>query len=336
MRTSWQETGRRQRVTGMAPTKGKWLRVSRRNPCPFCAKPDWCLISPDGNAAICARVESERPAGTKGAGWLHRLTDNPRPLLLPPKPKPAAPQAPKAVPDTLDAAYRALPSELVLSPSHRISLLRRGLTDQDIRRLGYKSFPIAGRGAIVERLKAKGITLIGVPGFWLDAGNVRLAGPVGIAIPVRDLLGRIQGIQIRCDCTERGKYKWISSKGFNMGCSPGVPVHVAKPESALDCTETWITEGPLKADIAALKLNRVFLAVAGVGNWAGTIPLIRELAPRRVIVAYDQDKNTNPAVHLHTNQLIENLLRRGIRCFEADWNPTWKGIDDLVKGDNDA
>jgi hypothetical protein len=50
-----------------------WRRVSGAHPCPVCGKPDWCLTSADGTAAICARVESPKRRG--GAGWLHRLAD---------------------------------------------------------------------------------------------------------------------------------------------------------------------------------------------------------------------------------------------------------------------
>lgn len=49
----------------------KRLRVSRRNPCPICGKPDWCLIARDGSDCICARIESQKRAGD--AGWLHVL-----------------------------------------------------------------------------------------------------------------------------------------------------------------------------------------------------------------------------------------------------------------------
>ncbi len=52
-----------------------YIRVSRRHPCPVCAKPDWCLVSRDGSAspctAVCTRVESSKRIGE--AGWLHRL-----------------------------------------------------------------------------------------------------------------------------------------------------------------------------------------------------------------------------------------------------------------------
>ncbi len=182
----------------------------------------------------------------------------------------------------------------------------------------------------MTRLQAKGIKLAGVPGFYLESGQWRLAGAAGITIQVRDIKRRILGIQIRCDKTEGGKYKWLSSKRFNAGCSPGVPVHVAGPLT--DCSEVWITEGPIKADIAALKLGRTILAVAGVGNWPGIIPIVRVLRPERVIIAFDMDKTSNPAIRLHSEALMACLIKRGIHTFEADWDTHIKGLDDLLTG----
>jgi hypothetical protein len=53
----------------------EWQRVRRDHPCPICGRPDWCLVAPDGTAAICARIESSKRCGE--AGWLHRLRDDP-------------------------------------------------------------------------------------------------------------------------------------------------------------------------------------------------------------------------------------------------------------------
>lgn len=61
----------------------EWVRVSKQNPCPICKKGDWCGFSSD--AAVCMRVQSDRPA--KNGGWIHRLSD-PIPLapsIEPPK-----------------------------------------------------------------------------------------------------------------------------------------------------------------------------------------------------------------------------------------------------------
>jgi len=147
------------------PTATKWLRVSKRNRCPVCDKPDWCLLSEDGKAAICARIESGKPAGNKGAGWLHKL-DTARPLPPLSKPIQDVKQTPKAPPDMLDMAYSALLAELQLSETHRQNLQRRGLTDAEIDSLGYRTLPASGRRELVNRLQA--VKLAGVPGFHLS------------------------------------------------------------------------------------------------------------------------------------------------------------------------
>lgn len=309
-----------------ALTASKWVRVNKRNPCPICGKPDWCLISQDGNAAICDRIESDKRAGD--AGWLHRLTAH-RPLRLPP-PSPPKNVVRVAAIDTRNAVYRALLAELGLSQFHSAHLLSRGLSPDEIRTLGYKSLALDGRAGIVARL-TKTLKVGGVPGFALVNGMVTLCGAPGILIPVRDTDSRIRAMQIRMDHADGGgKYRWLSSASRPFGCSPGAPCHVARPLSGLELSELWVTEGPLKADVAALKLQRIVLAVPGVGNWRSAIPIINELKPSRVIVAYDMDKLTNRSVNVYRTALVNYLLRRNIKTWEADWDGTFKGIDDLL------
>ncbi len=312
----------------MATTR-KWIRVTKNNLCPVCGKPDWCVISRNEKVVICARIENDKPAGNKGAGWIH--TFNSSTPLLPLKPKQPERESQKAVPDVLHNAYSALLVELKLSEVHRANLQQRGLTDTEIDSLNYRTLPAKGRLELVNGLRAKNVKLAGVPGFYLVAGEPRLAGPVGIVIPVRNIGGRITGLQIRCDNVDTGCYKWLSSRGYNAGCSPGVSVHVAGPVSTSG--EVWITEGAIKADIAALKLGRVVLAVPGVGNWSGVIPIVRELAPARVISAFDMDKSSNSAVKLHSDALMTCLIKFGVRTFEADWDTHFKGLDNLLTGE---
>ena len=59
------------------------VRVTKKNPCPICGKPDWCLVAADGAVAICPRVPSDRLAGQ--AGYLHILRARPP---RPPRPAP--------------------------------------------------------------------------------------------------------------------------------------------------------------------------------------------------------------------------------------------------------
>lgn len=65
----------------MTPTATNWLRVNRERPCPVCGKSDWCLLAEDKSAVICPRTESPKRCGS--AGFLHRLTDRPRPWSAP-------------------------------------------------------------------------------------------------------------------------------------------------------------------------------------------------------------------------------------------------------------
>lgn len=57
----------------------EWVRVTNRNPCPICKKPDWCVI---GHAGVnCMRIESDHPV--KNGGWMHFYAKaHPAPSLL--------------------------------------------------------------------------------------------------------------------------------------------------------------------------------------------------------------------------------------------------------------
>lgn len=57
------------------PIPQGYIRVTKRNPCPICKRPDWCLIARDGATAVCTRTISATPFGRGDAGYVHRLTD---------------------------------------------------------------------------------------------------------------------------------------------------------------------------------------------------------------------------------------------------------------------
>lgn len=65
-----------------------WVRVSRREPCLICEKPDWCTIGEKGSC--CMRIESSRPMAN--GGWFHAFGDDtPKREPLPSRPIPARP-----------------------------------------------------------------------------------------------------------------------------------------------------------------------------------------------------------------------------------------------------
>ncbi len=51
----------------------RMVRVTKQNPCPVCEKPDYCLVAPDGSAAICPRISEGSLKRLGDAGWLHIL-----------------------------------------------------------------------------------------------------------------------------------------------------------------------------------------------------------------------------------------------------------------------
>jgi len=51
----------------------KWIRVSRRTPCPVCGKPDWCMIASDQSAVICPRVAEGSVKSLGDSGYLHLI-----------------------------------------------------------------------------------------------------------------------------------------------------------------------------------------------------------------------------------------------------------------------
>ena len=54
--------------------ESEWNRVSPKNPCKICGKPDWGLLSSDKTAAICPRTTSDKYID--GSGYLHILDKN--------------------------------------------------------------------------------------------------------------------------------------------------------------------------------------------------------------------------------------------------------------------
>ena len=310
-----------------------WVRVSRRHPCPICGKPDWCTVSADGLAICCMRTPGERLL--RNGGWLYRPARGA--LAWTTGETPAASGAIRAPAAVVDQVYRALLAELELSPADRAHLLgpRRGLSPEAIARNGYRSLPRAGRSALCRLLRTRlGPTLLGVPGFYLASGRsgpyLTLAGPAGLLIPVRDVAGRIVGAQIRSAGRGRRRYRWLSSAGRPQGVGSGSPVHVARPADLWN-RRLWITEGPLKADIAAEYLGAVVLGIAGTSAWrsAGTLEVVAALRPPVVSIAFDEDGR--PTTARHAADLATALAEAGFRVRLAHWDPArGKGIDDLL------
>ena len=245
-----------------------------------------------------------------------------------------------------DKVYQELISSLTLERRHVEHLLSRGLTEEEVELLkgrGYRSLPADA----LERFKiAKKLAeifrgdLLRVPGFYLTE-NLQPMFPGfkgGLLIPIRDVKNRIVGCQVRRDeAEEGGRYCWFSATSRG-GISSGALIHVAIPEDPPPeggWRRVWVAEGPLKADIAALRLKEPVIGIPGVSTWkAEGIDSIRfYLGAREVVIAFDADAEVNESVRAQQCRLADELLSWGARVLIAEWDLCdGKGLDDLLVG----
>lgn len=195
----------------------------------------------------------------------------------------------------IDHTYSTMLSMLSLAPKNRQDLLNRGLTIEQIEEQRYRSVPVFGIKKIVAELEAKGCTIEGVPGFYLDKdGRWTInftSRNSGILIPIISLEGCIQGFQIRLDHpTENRKYIWLSSINYQKGVSSGGPIHIVGNQEAGVIN---ITEGALKGTIAHYLTGDTYICVPGVSQYRNVKPILEALKKKGLkyaIEAYDMDK----------------------------------------------
>lgn len=311
-------------------SQSKLLRVTRRRPCPICEYLRWCSISEDGSIAICMRVQAGSIKETRNGGWLHILEDRPlQPIRRRRTDRPPPPIV--ASVGRRHLAYSSLLDVLPLAGRHADDLLRRGLDDLAIVRAGYATLDRDWRrmAKIVEDL-AIFDDPANVPGFFRrgDAWRFNTDAAPGYLIPVRDVEGRIQALQIRRD---RGlRYLWLSSAGRPGGASSGAPIHYARPD-LYHGDSIILTEGPLKADVAAHLLGAVVVAVAGVTSFGDDLGLeLRRDLPglKTVRIAFDTDWRQKEPVAQALRRASKILMGAGLDVEILAWDGPEKGIDD--------
>ena len=173
--------------------------------------------------------------------------------------------------------------------------------------------------------------LLGIPGFYTRYGQWTLAGPNGFLIPVRDKDGLIQGLKIRLDEADapNRKYRWLSSRGRNMqnGTRSYSWIHVTGDRGR---KRAFLTEGPLKGDVASFLANdALFVCTGGVNAIKGLRETILALGVREVVEAMDMDQMTNPQVRGAILTMRREVRKiPGIKYSKYSWNPAYKGVDD--------
>lgn len=237
------------------------------------------------------------------------------------------------------AVYTEFLKYFALYKHHRDNLEKRGLSPEDMEKNGYKSIIRNGESKryICRDLLRKGYSLQNIPGFYVDENGEWTYNSIpGFLVPVRDFYGRIQGLQIRVDeeiiaKKKIGKYIWFSSSNHATGTACNAGVHVSIPAGPVNKDTVYITEGPLKADVASKYMNAIFLAVPGVSLFKRVLGELEKINPRNTIVLFDADKAENQAVKKAEDGLLDLLKQKGYKTMSVSWDiKIGKGIDDIV------
>ena len=255
------------------------------------------------------------------------------------------PQSNKASPAEIHQTLSLLLAQLTLRPAHREHLRspKRGLSDEQIDALGFKSTPPPFLcRSITERLIKQGCKVQGVPGFYQDDGGHWTMAfhqkTAGILIPAIGFDGMLQGFQIKLDIPLKNKddppekpgakYIWFSSSSKKGGTGSGSPVHLIGNPSA---RVVYVIEGLLKADISHCLTGRTFAAIAGANNTSpldSMFALLAQSGTEEIIEAHDMDKYNNKMTMAGASKIYLMAQKHGMNCRRLTWNPNYKGFDD--------
>lgn len=255
-----------------------------------------------------------------------------------------------------DFVYRTLIQNIDLSDKHERDLENRGLTEQDIKDLGYRSVPKVGLYSIGMRVLTKtgsDYTLrknnLQVPGFYIHNGAPRIVRRnSGVLIPIVTKDGKISCFQIRFDNLPNGateeqkeefvRYKYLSSseKKFGVGCSGAENIHFTGFDFNSDKTpeNVVLTEGALKADVASKLSGKPFIAVLGVqmqSQLPEALKYLKEHGTKTISLAFDMDYEKKPEVAKALKSAREKIAVAGLECKQVRWPSEYKGIDDFLK-----
>ena len=290
----------------MIQSRSPLRAVTSQSPCNVCGKPDWCTRSEDGEVSICMRT-SNGGKQTRNGGYFYLNVDPAERTAY------VRPDNPKTTVAQRDKAYSAFLDRCPLEPDHAEHLRSvRRLSEDTITRCQFASIPaLAVAMEICDELEREGIDLDYIPGFYLESHRrrIKFGGMKGIFIPIRNAQGQITAMQVRRDVAKERRYMLFSSatgrdkegKSFDLlrGASSGVPPHYARPWRVAD--RVCITEGPLKAEIAAEIIDAPFVGLVGVGTFDQNFGWrLRTDFPnlKSAAIAYDADAATNDAVAL--------------------------------------
>ncbi len=261
-------------------------------------------------------------------------------LLVMQKAMVVKPEMPIATSGVRDNTYSNLLSLLTLGQNHRESLRQRGLSEEEIDRLGYRTTPAFRSSRIVTELLERGCELQGVPGFYCDSETSKWKLDIrgsGIMIPDRNSEGLIEAIQVRLDRPGRSKFYNLTSVDQYYGTAAACCPHFAGLTD--EAEEVYLTEGVMKADIAHYFSREIgqpfaFVGLTGVGStnqYLRALSELKKLRVRTIKVAFDMDAASNENVRNARERVLELGSEQGFQMIPKCWNTDFKGIDDFLK-----
>ncbi len=231
----------------------------------------------------------------------------------------SSPEFDRASDEKCSAVYYAMLKLLQLKDEHKADLIKRGLTEEQIKIFRFKTSPTRNqRFSIPKQLISQGYALDGVPGFYKEGDKWALKTPAASYLcPVFDgHTNQILGFQPRLDKPIDGnKYTWLSSVGKPAGVTSGTLAGVlpGKYDKAI-----VIVEGTLKAIIVYCLLNKeiTVVSVPGVNSLKCLEPVLSMYEGSVAFECYDMDKFlTKPIYNPETEE--ENKEARKIKNIQT-------------------
>ncbi|MDX6576478.1 MAG: hypothetical protein QOE96_2431 [Blastocatellia bacterium] len=337
---------------------GGFRTVSPKRPCRICRRDDWCGFSRDERVSICMRVSDGAKRSSKNGGNIH-VHDDVAPSFNYQPPARSTPQIKVAPVEVRDAIYRELirispaslyQQQLIDNPQ---GLVSRGLLRKETLRYGALPATQKERAKLARSLRSfakahfpRYANLIGIPGVWQDPqGFTHIWKPRDYRMPMllmsyKDQHGRIQACQLRLHPLDipkdnPKKYRWLSSPNEPKGTSSGTPIHFTfDPRCLPPGSDVVITEGALKAE-TLVSLRPAVRAIATSGVSCSQDALVNAARPYNVLIGFDSDYKTNPAVCRQLARLIASreLDRQSRQLTTTTRILSWeghKGIDEAA------
>ena len=113
--------------------------------------------------------------------------------------------------------------------------------------------------------------------------------------------------------------------------SGAIPGNCQPSQGVVPTPRVRLTEGELKADISTVLSSILTIAIPGVSAWRLALPVLRELAPEKIALAFDADARKNYNVARALQNTAVALQTEGFDVELETWSSEWgKGIDDIL------